>query len=182
MAIGLGRMFGILLPINFFSPFRSPNIAKFFRRWHITLSSFIRNYLFYPATLTFTRISISMRFNKLLTFLISFSIPMIYAWSIAGFWHGPAWTYLITGVADHIYTVLSINICETAGNAETFNLLIDDGGSGSDTYIYHTQALGSKETFVHNDKFVMEASDHLSIITASTSNIDVCVSYLLQTL
>ena len=89
---------------------------------------------------------------------------------------------LLTVASGHTYTVLNISICETAGNAETFNLLIDDGGGGSDTYMYFEQALGSKETFVHTEKFVMEAADHLSIITASTSNIDVCVSYLDQTL
>ena len=89
---------------------------------------------------------------------------------------------LLTVGAGPTATVLSVQICETAGEAETFNLLIDDGGGGSDTYIYHTQALGANATFVHNDRIVMEATDHLSIITASTSNIDVCVSYLLQTL
>ena len=89
---------------------------------------------------------------------------------------------MLTVAGGHTYTVLSVTICETAGNAETFNLLIDDGGGGSDTYIYHTQALAAKATFEHTSKFVMEASDHLSIITASTSDIDVCVSYLDQTL
>ena len=89
---------------------------------------------------------------------------------------------LLTVGAGTTATVLSVSICETAGAAETFNLLIDDGGGGSDTYIYHTQALGANETFVHNDRIVMEATDHLSIITASSSNIDVCVSYLDQTL
>ena len=89
---------------------------------------------------------------------------------------------LLTVTAGHTYTVLGVTICETGGAAETFNLLIDDGGGGSDTYIYHTQALGSKETFEHTGRFVMEAADHLSIITASSSNIDVCVSYLDQTL
>ena len=89
---------------------------------------------------------------------------------------------LLTVTAGHTYTVLSVTICETGGAAETFNLLIDDGGGGSDTYIYFEQALGSKETFEHTGKFVMEAADHLSIITASTSNIDVVVSYLDQTL
>ena len=89
---------------------------------------------------------------------------------------------LLTVTAGHTYTVLSISICETAGAAETFNLLIDDGGGGADTYIYHTQALGANETFEHTGKFVMQAADHLSIITASSSDIDVCVSYLDQTL
>ena len=89
---------------------------------------------------------------------------------------------LLTVAAGHTYTVLSVTICETAGAAETFDLLIDDGGGGSDTYIYKVQALGANETFEHTGKFVMEAADHLSIITASSSNIDVCVSYLDQTL
>ncbi len=89
---------------------------------------------------------------------------------------------LLTVGAGKTVTVLSVTICETAGAAETFNLLIDDGGGGSDTYIYHTQALGANETFEHTGKFVMEATDHLSIITGSASDIDVCVSYLEQTL
>jgi len=89
---------------------------------------------------------------------------------------------LLTVGAGTTATVLSVTICETAGNAETFNLLIDDDGGGDDTYIYHTQALGANETFEHTTKFVMEETDHLSIITGNTSNIDVVVSYLLQTL
>ena len=74
---------------------------------------------------------------------------------------------LLTVAAGHTYTVLSVTICETGGAAETFNLLIDDGGGGSDTYVYHTQALGANETFEHTGKIVMNAADHLSIITGS---------------
>ena len=89
---------------------------------------------------------------------------------------------LLTVAAGHTYTVLSVTICETGDAAETFQLLIDDGGGGSDTFIYFDQGLAAKATFEHTSKFVMEASDHLSIQTASASNIDVCVSYLDQTL
>ena len=89
---------------------------------------------------------------------------------------------LLTVTAGHTYTVLSVTICETGNAAETFKLLIDDGGGGSDTYLYFDQALAAKTTFEHTSKFVMEAADHLSIITTNTSNIDVCVSYLEQTL
>ena len=89
---------------------------------------------------------------------------------------------LLTAGAGTTCTVLSVTICETAGAAETFNLLVDDGGGGDDTYIYHTQALGANETFEHTGRIVLQATDHLSIITASSSNIDVCVSYLEQTL
>ena len=91
-------------------------------------------------------------------------------------------TKLIDGASGHTYTVLSISICETAGAAETFNLyLMDDGGS-TDNYIYHTQALGANETFIHNDKIVFEGTDELGFLTASSANVDVTVSYLDQTL
>ena len=88
---------------------------------------------------------------------------------------------LLTAGGGTTCTVLSVTICETGNAAETFDLLVDDGG-GYDTYIYHTQALGANETFEHTGKFVMNATDHLSIITANASDIDVCVSYLEQTL
>ena len=89
---------------------------------------------------------------------------------------------LINGVNGHTYTILSITFCETAGNAETFDLFIDDDGGGTDYEIYSDQAIGANETFEHTGKLVLEATDVLSGITASSANIDVVVSYLLQTL
>ena len=89
---------------------------------------------------------------------------------------------LLNGVNGHTYTILSIVITETAGAAETVDLYIDDGGGGTDYEIYSDQALAANATFEHTSKFVLEASDHLSIQTASTSDVDVVVSYLDQTL
>ena len=91
-------------------------------------------------------------------------------------------TKLIDGASGKTYVVLSISICETAGNAETFDLYVDDGDGGTDHYIYKTQALGANETFVHNDKIVLESTDMLGFITASSADVDVVVSYLEQTL
>ena len=89
---------------------------------------------------------------------------------------------LIDGASGKTYVVLSISICETAGNAETFDLYVDDGDGGTDHYIYKTQALGANETFIHNDKIVLEATDMLGFMTASSADVDVVVSYLEQTL
>ena len=89
---------------------------------------------------------------------------------------------LIDGASGKTYVVLSISICETAGNAETFDLYVDDGDGGTDHYIYKTQALGANETFIHNDKIVLEATDMLGFITGSSADVDVVVSYLEQTL
>ena len=89
---------------------------------------------------------------------------------------------LIDGAAGHSYVVLSITICETAGAAETFDLYVDDDDGGTDHYIYKSQAIGANETFVHNDRIVLEAGDMLGIITANSADLDVVVSYLDQTL
>ena len=89
---------------------------------------------------------------------------------------------LINGVSGHTYTILSITFCETAGNAETFDLFIDDDGGGTDYEIYSDQALAANATFEHTSKFVIEDTDHLCIATGSSANVDVVVSYLDQTL
>ena len=89
---------------------------------------------------------------------------------------------LIDGAAGHTYTILSISICETAGNAETFDMYIDNDDGGTDHYIYKTQALAANATFEHTSKFVIEGTDHLCAATASSANVDVVVSYLDQTL
>ena len=89
---------------------------------------------------------------------------------------------LINGVSGHTYTILSITICETAGNAETFDLYIDDDGGGTDYEIYSDQALAANATFEHTSKFVIEGTDHLCAATGSSADVDIVVSYLDQTL
>ena len=87
---------------------------------------------------------------------------------------------LINGVANHIYTILSMSVCETAGAAETCDLYIDDDGGGTDYEILSDQEIGANETFVWNDKLVLSGEDHLCMATASSANIDVVISYIDQ--
>ena len=87
---------------------------------------------------------------------------------------------LINGVANHIYTILSISVCETGGASETFDLYIDDDGGGTDYEILSDQAIGANETFVWNDRLVLSGTDHLCMITANSANIDVVISYIDQ--
>ena len=88
---------------------------------------------------------------------------------------------LLNGVNGHTYTILSITLCEEAGAAETFDLYIDDGGGGTDYYIYKAQAIGANQTFEHTGRIVLVDEDHLCASTANSANIDVVVSYLDQT-
>lgn len=84
MAIGLGLMFGLRLPINFNSPYRATSIIDFWRRWHITLSRFLRDYLYIP--LGGSRLGAGRRYANL-------AIVML----LGGLWHGAAWTFVIWG-------------------------------------------------------------------------------------
>ena len=90
----------------------------------------------------------------------------------------------MTGVSGDSQTVLSISICNTSANDETFHMLHTASGGGSGYYIYHTQSLPAKSTFIHNDKIILLASEELWIESASdpddTDGIHVVVSYLDQ--
>ena len=89
MAIGLGRMMNLKLPINFDSPFQSHSIQETWRRWHITLGSFLRRYVYIPLGGSRDGKVKKMR-NTMLMFLFS------------GIWHGANWTYILWGVINGI--------------------------------------------------------------------------------
>lgn len=92
MALGLGMLFGIRLPINFDSPYKSCSIIEFWRRWHITLSGFLRDYLYIP--LGGSRNGELRKYcNLLLTMLLG------------GLWHGAGWTFVFWGGIHGFYLV-----------------------------------------------------------------------------
>jgi D-alanyl-lipoteichoic acid acyltransferase DltB (MBOAT superfamily) len=94
MAIGLALLFGIRLPVNFRSPYRAISIIEFWRRWHITLSRFLRDYLYIP--LGGNRRGERRRYINLLATML-----------LGGLWHGAGWNFLVWGGLHGIY--LSIN-------------------------------------------------------------------------
>jgi|TARA_R100000093_G_scaffold28793_1_gene15891 hypothetical protein len=89
---------------------------------------------------------------------------------------------LVTAASGKTITVLSITFCETAGNAETFDLYIRDDAGANDYEILSDQALGANETFEYTGRIVLEATDALAAQTASGADVDVVVTYLEQTL
>ncbi|MEH2434728.1 MAG: MBOAT family O-acyltransferase [Nostoc sp.] len=90
MAIGLARLFNIKLPINFFSPYKAIGISDFWRRWHISLSRFLRHYLYIPLG--------GSRKGEVRRYLNLF-ITML----LGGLWHGANWTFLLWGGLHGIY-------------------------------------------------------------------------------
>jgi alginate O-acetyltransferase complex protein AlgI len=94
MAVGLALLFGIRLPVNFRSPYKAASIIEFWRRWHITLSRFLRDYLYIP--LGGNRLGENRRYLNLLVTML-----------LGGLWHGAAWNFVIWGGLHGIY--LSVN-------------------------------------------------------------------------
>lgn len=88
MALGVAKMMGFEIPINFNAPFRSKSEIEFWQRWHISLSMFITTYLYTPI----------MRAFKGKATVGKAAIATIFAMTICGLWHGPAWTYVVWGL------------------------------------------------------------------------------------
>jgi D-alanyl-lipoteichoic acid acyltransferase DltB (MBOAT superfamily) len=93
MAIGLSRLFGIQLPLNFNSPYQALNISEFWRRWHMTLSRFLRDYLYIPLG--------GNRHGTLRRY-VNLALTMV----LGGLWHGAGWTYVIWGGLHGLYLVI----------------------------------------------------------------------------
>lgn len=94
MALGLGRMMGFKLPENFHNPFTAQGVTDFWRKWHITLGSWMRNYIYIPLGGSKVKTTFRLYFNLWVVFLIS------------GFWHGATWNFIIWGVYHGTFIVL----------------------------------------------------------------------------
>ena len=94
MAIGISLMFGIFLPLNFNSPYKASSIIDFWRRWHMTLSQFLRDYLYIP--LGGNRHGRSLRYVNLMVTM-----------GLGGLWHGAAWTFVAWGALHGAYLCIN---------------------------------------------------------------------------
>jgi D-alanyl-lipoteichoic acid acyltransferase DltB (MBOAT superfamily) len=93
MAIGLSRLYGVKLPLNFNSPYKAGDISEFWRRWHMTLSRFLRDYLYLP--LGGNRHGALLRYRNLMLTML-----------LGGLWHGAAWTFVLWGGLHGLYLVV----------------------------------------------------------------------------
>jgi alginate O-acetyltransferase complex protein AlgI len=94
MAIGIGRMLGFRFPENFDNPYTAASVTEFWRRWHMTFTTFMRLYLYYPLGGNRVKTSRRLYFNLFFVFIIS------------GLWHGAAWNFILWGVLHGLLLVL----------------------------------------------------------------------------
>ena len=109
MAIGLGKMIGITIVENFKDPFLSTSVEEYWRRWHISLGTWFRDYLMYPVLLSkpIKRIrSVFNKVNKKFSSFITTFIAMFVVWFATGLWHGASYNYIIWGLYFFVLMVL----------------------------------------------------------------------------
>jgi len=94
MAMGAARLFGIKLPLNFLSPYKAKNIIEFWRHWHITLSRFLRDYLYIP--LGGNKLGTFYRYRNLLIVML-----------LGGLWHGAGYNFIVWGGLHGLYLIIN---------------------------------------------------------------------------
>jgi alginate O-acetyltransferase complex protein AlgI len=98
MAIGLGAVFGLKLPLNFDSPFKTTNISDFWRRWHMTMTRFFTNYIYSGLAMKGMRNGMKWQFGRVGRFILVAAMPSVVTFIVAGVWHGSGWTYVVYGL------------------------------------------------------------------------------------
>lgn len=109
---GVAQIFGVTLAENFKRPFFSKSIQEFWRRWHITLGAWLREYIFYPISFSKVCVNITTTAKKLFKGYIGKLIPAAFAlffvWFGNGIWHGASWKYVFYGLYYYILTMLGM--------------------------------------------------------------------------
>lgn len=111
ITIGIAQILGITLPENFLRPFFSKNIAEYWRRWHISLGVWFREYLFYPISVSKPLLKLSKFTRNKIGNGIGMRIPVYVAtitvWFITGLWHGSAWNFIVWGLLNALIIIVS---------------------------------------------------------------------------
>ena len=112
IATGTARLFGIRLAPNFLRPYFSKTMPEFWRRWHVTLGNWFKDYVFYPISISKFSLDLNKkarkRFGNEFGRIVSSAIPILAVWLLTGIWHGPDWKYVTWGLFHGILIMLSM--------------------------------------------------------------------------
>lgn len=98
MALGLGAIFGIMLPLNFNSPFKATSISDFWQRWHMTMTRFFTTFVFSPMAMNGMRKAMGRQYGPVRRYMVSGAWPIIITMLVAGIWHGSGWVFVLYGL------------------------------------------------------------------------------------
>lgn len=105
MSLGIAHALGIKLPHNFYSPYKAKSIVEFWKRWHMTLSRFFRDYVFLPVSYSLSR---KLKYGSMLgSDMTIYVVGILVTWSLTGLWHGAGWTFIAWGVFHAVYLIIN---------------------------------------------------------------------------
>lgn len=111
ITIGIAQVFGVKVQENFVRPFFAKSIAEYWRRWHISMGTWFKDYVFYPMTLSKPLINLSKKTRKVLGLgaakRISIYVATIVTWLATGIWHGAHWRFVAWGLANGVIILIS---------------------------------------------------------------------------
>lgn len=109
---GVSELFGVKLDENFRRPFFSRSIQEFWRRWHITLGTWLKEYIFYPISLSKLNMKLNLKLRKMKSKYISRFIitafPLFFVWFFNGMWHGASFKYVVYGLYYYVLMMIGI--------------------------------------------------------------------------
>lgn len=121
--VGVSKIFGISMPENFERPFFSKTISEFWKRWHITLGTFFRDYIFYPVTMSKPMKKLTTNARKKLGNhfgpLLAGAIALFCVWFSNGLWHGADWNYIFYGMYHFMWILLGNAIAPAVRTVNT---------------------------------------------------------------
>ena len=125
MALGLAKVFGFDFPENFDRPYTALDLTDYWKRWHISLTTWFRNYLYMPMVMSKPLQKLykrwSAKYGRAKANRLSILIPSAVVWLLTGLWHGPAWTYVLWGLWNGLFCVLEgTGVFRTAKLKESF--------------------------------------------------------------
>lgn len=151
MAIGLGRMLGFRFSENFNAPYISQSITEFWRRWHITLGEFMRNYLYIP-----------LGGNRVSTARLYFNLGFVFL--VSGLWHGASWNFVLWGAFHGIFLILDraflLNILKKIGRIPSMLLTFLVVAIG--WVLFRVEAFGSALDY-YKAMFAFQQGEHITI-------------------
>ena len=111
ITIGVGEIFGIQMEENFITPYFSKNINEYWTRWHITMGTWFKDYIFYPLSVSQPMLKLSKwsrdHLGKAVGKRVTVYIANIVVWFATGLWHGAAWNFIVWGMLNCVVTVAS---------------------------------------------------------------------------
>ena len=114
IAIGAAELFGVRLPENFNRPFYSRSIQEYWQRWHMTMYSWFRDYVFYPMAASKGMLQFSKAARRVVGNNFAKRLPvhitLVFVWFLTGLWHGATWNFIVWGLANGVVLMISLEL------------------------------------------------------------------------